>query len=56
MSWPSIIEFVPLVLMALFIAAIILAFYRYPFCEKCRDNRRTKRINGKKFCELHGDL
>jgi predicted membrane protein len=49
-------KFALLVLMALLIAAIILDFYYYPFCEKCRDNRRTKRINGKKFCEIHGDL
>lgn len=54
MDWPLIKQFIPLVLMAVFTIVIAVAFYNYPFCEKCRDNRRTKRINGKKFCETHG--
>ena len=56
MDWPLIKQCIPLFLMAIFAIAIVVAFYCYPFCEKCRGNQRTKRINGKKFCEIHGDL
>lgn len=56
MAWPLIKDYAPLVIMALFAAAIIATFYHFPFCEKCRDNRRTKRMRGKKICEIHGEL
>lgn len=54
MIWSLIKEYTPLVLMVAFAVAIVVAFYHYPLCEKCRGNWHTKRINGKKFCEIHG--
>ncbi len=56
MLWLLIKQYAPFVLMALFLATIAHPFYNYPFCEKCRGNWRTKRINGKRLCEIHGEF
>lgn len=49
-------SFLMAALMVIFSVVITIAFYRYPFCEKCRGNWHTKRIKNKKFCEIHGEL
>ena len=52
-----------IVIGAIFIVLIVIGAgiivydnYKYPICDKCGSNAKTKRVKGKIICDEHGEI